>query len=426
MDFSPLRREIELLPTLVGYFKNIEEADSLLNAHIHIDESVSSFNFYDREGGYYVAGDKFERFGSIVDKIAQHIGCISAKDIEQVLRLFFREDIADTYESFLNLFNEIEPYSYSFVGILRGATIHDVRQIGCYKFIPPEQCAAHFNDRILHTIEFFEKNNSEQANKYCLVEITVESWGFNADFIRSRPHSFMLLRLGGYAHNEATQRFQKLDNTLRFLWGDCDKFYGLGIFDFRTDTTNFIYTYDVQSHGGFQTSRCGAPSLTIPLSDEKFFSLSTECIWDLRCQRELSKYRNCIARAIDWIGSAINQRDDTLAFMQCMFAVECLLLDENEFFSKSIVAQISEYIAFIVADKPEERIEAEKRFKEIYKLRSAIAHGGLTDEAKISSALPGLVRMSREVVLKLLTKEGFARITSKKELHALIQQLRYS
>jgi len=69
---------------LVSYFKTIEEADSLLYAYM--DEAISSFNFYDREGGYYAAGDNLARFESIAAKIAQHIGNISAKDIVQVLR----------------------------------------------------------------------------------------------------------------------------------------------------------------------------------------------------------------------------------------------------------------------------------------------------------------------------------------------------
>ena len=47
IDFSPLRKEIELLPTLVGYFNSLEEADSLVLARPR-----KLFHFMYKEGGY--------------------------------------------------------------------------------------------------------------------------------------------------------------------------------------------------------------------------------------------------------------------------------------------------------------------------------------------------------------------------------------
>lgn len=90
-----------------------------------------------------------------------------------------------------------------------------------------------------------------------------------------------------------------------------------------------------------------------------------------------SEMDNRIMNAVNWIGMAIAEKRNSVAFTQAMFGIESLLQYEQkgEVVSKSVVASIAENVAFLLGRNFDERRAFEKRFKTLYGIRSKIAHG---------------------------------------------------
>ena len=78
---------------------------------------------------------------------------------------------------------------------------------------------------------------------------------------------------------------------------------------------------------------------------------------------------------------AVAEKENSVAFTQAMYGIESLLQYEQkgEMISKSIVASIAENVAFLLGCNFDERKELEKQFKELYGIRSKIAHGKSND-----------------------------------------------
>jgi hypothetical protein len=131
-----------------------------------------------------------------------------------------------------------------------------------------------------------------------------------------------------------------------------------------------------------------------------------------------------ICNAVDWIGQSYFQVDPSVAFIQNCFAIESILHIDDDFISKSITAQLSEYIAFLFGRDFESRQILAARFKRLYGVRSKIAHG--TKSNAIERDLFEIRELSIDLVLKFLTEETLSKFISTKELIAYIEYLRYS
>ena len=94
-----------------------------------------------------------------------------------------------------------------------------------------------------------------------------------------------------------------------------------------------------------------------------------------------SEIDNRIVNAINWIGMAVAEKENSVAFTQAMYGIESLLQYEQkgEMISKSFVASIAENVAFLLGRNFDDRRKLEKRFKELYGIRSKIAHGKSND-----------------------------------------------
>ena len=127
-----------------------------------------------------------------------------------------------------------------------------------------------------------------------------------------------------------------------------------------------------------------------------------------------------IYNAIIWLGMALEEKNDSVAFIQAMFSIECLLQQQEEPFSKSTVALISEEIAFLLGNSRDERKQFEKQFKDFYKTRSKIVHGKATDLSNVQ--VFEIVELSKRIIKALLVMN----VDSLKSLSEVISDLRYS
>lgn len=141
------------------------------------------------------------------------------------------------------------------------------------------------------------------------------------------------------------------------------------------------------------------------------------------CRDEIE---NRILNAINWLGMAISEKNNAVSFTQAIFSVECLLQyqQSKEPISKSIVATIGEAIAFLVGSSLEERSDLERRFKDLYGIRSSIAHG----KGKPVSDIDVLdaIDLSKRVIVALLTKSELKSAKTFQSVSNYIKRMRYT
>ena len=230
------------------------------------------------------------------------------------------------------------------------------------------------------------------------------------------------------AREIADVEYNQLANVLRYMHGTNNKDFGLGVSDFRADIIGGMLC--IISDGRISTvtnAPISTPIIPIYLDkDDWFFSKKNgnEQIWTILNSDKQTKMENRIIKAIEWIGMSINEKRQSTAFIQCLFAIECLLQDQENFITKSISAQIGEYAAFIVGFDYESRCEIEKLFKDLYSIRSKIAHG--TYISCLDEDLNKALFLSKQIVMNILLKPKFYRVKDIEDLRNRITELRYT
>ncbi|MDP1879981.1 MAG: HEPN domain-containing protein [Parachlamydiaceae bacterium] len=147
-------------------------------------------------------------------------------------------------------------------------------------------------------------------------------------------------------------------------------------------------------------------------------------VWGL-----ITKDRNDIEKrifiAIEWVGKAVQEIDKSKSLVQFIFAIEAMLQpDKREFVSPSIVSQLSEWSAFIINDEKEKRKEIAKYFKDLYSIRSAIAHGA-SKEVSMDS-LQIALQIIKLIILAFLTQEPYKNMQKFDELQNVMTDLKFS
>lgn len=277
-----------------------------------------------------------------------------------------------------------------------------------YKFISSD----HFSEYWAHYSTFSECSKLFRVDNFhtnkCYVEIKIEA------------------RDSVFAKAEADKQLQTLDNILRVLSQSFDKYAGLGVFNYNTELVGGRICYDIKS-GKIETS---AESLIHPLRainlDELILAdneLWEKRLWSIYEKETLTWSESRIKKAVNWIGYSINERDLELSFLQSLFALESLLQCQSGFIDKGLTAQMAENFAFIVANTPEDRVEAEKQFKKLYRSRSELVHGGSknrTEEDRDTAVVYALATLEG-----VLSKEEFLKIKNEEEFKELITHLKF-
>lgn len=127
--------------------------------------------------------------------------------------------------------------------------------------------------------------------------------------------------------------------------------------------------------------------------------------------------------AVDWIGQSIAEKVPSSAFIKAAIALEVLFSPKKEFISSSITAQISESAAMLLGDNVESRFQTEKEVKDLYGIRSKVAHEGKTDVAYTD--LAAVQNLAREVVIKMLTLESLKSLATGQDLQQFLKSQKY-
>lgn len=158
------------------------------------------------------------------------------------------------------------------------------------------------------------------------------------------------------------------------------------------------------------------------LTDNK---IGNKQIFNIFNNNDKNEIENRIYNAVNWIGLAIAEVNNSVAFMMANNGIESLLqYQPKEMISKSIVASMSEAIAFLLGNDFESRKGYEKKFKELYSIRSKIVHGKsseVTDDQILE-----IIDIGVQLIRKLITGKEFKDASTMQKISNYIEKQRYT
>ena len=332
---------------------------------------------------------------------------VSLEEFRDYIRNSLRKNEFNDFESIKKHYEKRPLEEYAFIKVAYGMTINDA-DIKEYKGI------------ILIKKDFIEeyikKNvlNSEMASHfYNELKTDDDVVYMNIKCVAKDSYK---------AQEYAVDKFKLIDTCFRFLlkYSNSDKLR-FGFYNLNYESSSGMYGYN--DHLFISMSEYKESLCLDTFFDFLFESDLSNKVWELMENKNLNDMEMRIKEAIIWLSEAAHQNDDGIAYMQCFLALEAILMEQDGFINKSITAQISEYVAFLLGIEREERIRIEKEMKELYSIRSSIAHG--KNKKGIEQELKRIFMIVKLIVLRFLNDERLIKIRNIKELRELITNLKF-
>lgn len=216
---------------------------------------------------------------------------------------------------------------------------------------------------------------------------------------------------------------EAFENTINYMIGDLKHEHSVSIFNYMGWTSISRVICKTKSMGLNSNSNI---TYSVDLADPRLTSSENgnDIIWKLFSKSNKTEIEKRLLQSITWIGKGVLDKDKSKALVQFIFSIEGLLqYDDKSFTTPSIVSQMSDWLAFIIEDNVNERKEIVKNFKQTYKNRSAVVHGGarpITSEDVLSA-----FTISKLLVINLLTKKPFNKMSSMQQLGDYITELKF-
>lgn len=216
---------------------------------------------------------------------------------------------------------------------------------------------------------------------------------------------------------------QSFENVFNYALADLTHERRIGILSFRgwTSISKIVCNNNSMGHQGKN-------DFFFPVNlDDPFFKdpkQGNDKIWGLITKSHKTEIETRLLNAMEWIGKASYDRDMPKSLVQFVFAIEGMLqLNEKAFITPSIVSQLSDWLAFIIQDDKDKRINISKYFKDIYQKRSAIAHGA--NKTINFDDLQMARQISKLMVITFLTINPFNEMTSMEQLNNYLTELKF-
>lgn len=228
-----------------------------------------------------------------------------------------------------------------------------------------------------------------------------------------------------HALAKADERFRQFENTARYILSGT-KYQDIGIFDFsRPEQQRALVVSSLRASGSYQMIGALVP---VDIADKRTIlrHKHNRWVWELLKLKAPSPLQSSILMAVDWVGKGLRDTDPSRRFMQVMIALESLLqiTEKGQIVSPSIAHQLSEWAAYLVGVNQAGREQTERKIKELYGIRSAIAHGGkgTVNTSQVSDALT----LIKFLIQRLATDPRLSRMQTKEELRTWITKVKYS
>jgi hypothetical protein len=234
----------------------------------------------------------------------------------------------------------------------------------------------------------------------------------------------LMTREDAKALDLADALFERFERAIRFMIGRPKTSYDVGILNYSGSTRNraFVFTDD---WGSSSTQRKGAVS-ELPIDAAYLVNPANgfDAIWSIFDARSPSEMKQRVLLAIDWIGESYGENVVSSAFIKAAIALEILFNEQkNDFLSKGIAAQISESVALLLGSDLDSKLGTEKRLRELYGIRSGIAHAGKNDIK--ASDLDSIQSLARQSVIQVMVNPAFKDVHKAADMTLLFKRLKY-
>jgi|GEM_PF-6445790 len=218
-------------------------------------------------------------------------------------------------------------------------------------------------------------------------------------------------------------KFRKLDNILKVFLQYKTPFHDLGVFGYKQREHLPVCIYEKDNFKKGCSYSDGAGMYVCFADFIKEHPALEESISMMFCDT-LPEMKKRIMLSLDFLGRACSEKDMSIAFLLNMMAIEALIqYQENNYLSPSITNQIIEVYTFLLAHDYDKRIAINTHFHELYRRRSAVAHGqnNIIDEVIFQTSKD----YAFDLILNFLYDEKLKKINTIKELKHLVQDLKF-
>ncbi|MBH1550284.1 HEPN domain-containing protein [Stenotrophomonas maltophilia] len=213
----------------------------------------------------------------------------------------------------------------------------------------------------------------------------------------------------------------KKDNSV-FIKTDLPSYRSMSHQQMYVDTTSY------QVHKGKVDFPCASIKNKIveklPV-DNEFFAANDKfnALWDLYKKRKnkerISDFESRILNCSISLGEALKSQTEKNSVIHTCIALEILLsYDEGSLFQKSIGDRLAETFVFIVAKDKESRIQMGALLKQVYRMRSALVHGG---NKEIDQSYVTIIQYSRAAIAELLTSDKYKDVKKIGDLYDMVK-----
>lgn len=229
-------------------------------------------------------------------------------------------------------------------------------------------------------------------------------------------------RTGSRASELAEIQYEKFEGVMAYMFGRPSKDYHVAVFNPRPIFAQ--RSICISSSGNIEgSSGWEGPQERMNISHDYYLNSKNgnERLWNLLRVQSHSEIERRLLLAIEWIGKGIYDLDSTKSFVQYIFALEAILQKQDRvLIQPSIVSQIAETAAFLLAEDYEKRCEIEKLVKDLYGVRSAIVHSGKNEVQ--SKSLEDALWLARSITRWFLMK---SEIRTSDEILEFVKKKKY-
>jgi hypothetical protein len=240
----------------------------------------------------------------------------------------------------------------------------------------------------------------------------------------------------------AAQRFNQFENVVSYMLGYEAKRFNFGVIS--SSSLSLVESLLISSEGISYSSLFQDNVFPLQLDSPFFFDgkirlnetdynqywkdYGHSWIWETLKHEssQLSDWHKRILSSIEWIGRGLRDKNPAKSLVQFTFALEALFSykEKGVLVSPSIASTLSEFTALIVADNLSDRLDVIKKVNEIYKKRSAVAHGGT--QSVPASIVSEAMNLMRDLIAKIITNPGLRELQSIEKVKEWVNDKKYS
>jgi hypothetical protein len=222
----------------------------------------------------------------------------------------------------------------------------------------------------------------------------------------------------------ADAMFERFERVIRFMMGQRISKFEVGILNYQ----GMVRRRAIVLGKDFGSSGRDKVGPTQPLSlDDPYFAdpeRGFDKIWE-NFEKPSTTLAQRLLLAVEWVGQSYGERVPSIAFIKAAISLELLFTPtEGGFVTPSIISQLSESVALVVGKDVESRHRIEADVKRLYKIRSAIAHAGMTEVKMVDLTL--IQQLARGIVMKMFVAPSLNSLSSVDEMFAHFKSMKYS